>query len=135
MAEEPACRREAGVGVVCPEEAFDTLVHNCVAFDRDGQLCAIRLDATKAELKATQVALETVQKAYSGTLADLDKAKADLVKARERSWKPVTGALSAAVGTGLLMGTALFPAAGDGVRAGMGVTGLVLVGTGLWLVW
>lgn len=135
VAEEPACRHEAGVGVVCSEEAFKTLVDQCVAFDRDGQLCTIRLEATKAELKATREAFETVQAAYSRTLIDLDKVKTDLAKAREKSWKPAAGALSAAVGTGLLMSTALFPAAGDGVRAGMGVGGLILVGTGLWLVW
>lgn len=133
-ADEP-CRHEAGLGVVCTEEAFRALVDKCVGFDRDGQLCEIRLEATRAELKATQEALAAVQSVLTRTQVDLDKAKADLAKARERSLKPVTGALMTAVGTGLLMGTAAFPQAGDGVRAGMGVSGLVLVGTGLWLVW
>lgn len=135
MAEEPACRREAGVGVVCTEPGFNALVDQCVGFDRDGQLCRIRLESVEGQLKTTRDALDTVQAAYTRTAGDLEKAKADLVKARERSWKPVTGVLSAAVGTGLLMSTALFPAAGDGVRAGMGIGGLVLLGTGLWLVW
>ena len=136
VAEEPApCHREAGVGVVCTEEAFGALVDQCVGYDRDGQLCEIRLDAVKGELKATQEALASVQSVLVRSQTDLDKAKADLAKARERSLKPVTGALLTAVGTGLLMGTNLFPSANDGLRAGMGVGGLVMVGTGLWLVW
>lgn len=123
-AEEPTapCHEDADGSVTCDAAGFKTLVTKCSGYRTDRDLC--RVDLREAQTKLTT------------TRASLDLCLSTPVpKPPPPQWsaKPTATFILGAVGTGLLLSTALLTTAPTDTKAILGSAGLVALGTGLWL--